>query len=200
MLKRCYLTLTPILLAVPSVARAEDGYDLWLRYRQVADASRLAEYRGSITALVMEGASPTLRAARDELIMGLRGLLGTSIAVEVGPRAGTLIVGTPASSPLVASLGLTPELRATGDEGFVLRSVTVHGARATVIAANRDIGVLYGAFHLLRLIQTNQPLGRLDVVSAPKIQLRMLDHWDNLDRSVERGYAGQSTVGLGGAA
>ena len=66
------------------------------------------------------------------------------------------------------------------------------GQRVIVIAANRDIGVLYGAFHLLRLIQTNASLATLNVVSVPKIQLRMLDHWDNLDRTVERGYAGQS--------
>src|SRR6185436_6511011 len=57
---------------------------------------------------------------------------------------------------------------------------------------NRDVGVLYGAFHLLRLMQTNRSLAAVNVTSAPRIQLRMLDHWDNLDRSVERGYAGPS--------
>jgi len=51
---------------------------------------------------------------------------------------------------------------------------------------------LYGAFHLLRLLQTYHPLRDLAVVSAPRIKLRLLDHWDNLDRSVERGYAGLS--------
>jgi alpha-glucuronidase len=52
--------------------------------------------------------------------------------------------------------------------------------------------VLYGAYQLLRNLQMQRPLRRLAVRSAPKIQLRMLDHWDNLDRSVERGYAGRS--------
>ena len=51
---------------------------------------------------------------------------------------------------------------------------------------------LHGAFHLLRLLQTYHPLRDLAVVSAPRIKLRLLDHWDNLDRSVERGYAGLS--------
>jgi alpha-glucuronidase len=74
----------------------------------------------------------------------------------------------------------------------VIRTMMVNGQRATVIAANRDIGVLYGAFHLLRLVQTNASLAPLSVVSAPRIRLRMLDHWDNLDRTVERGYAGSS--------
>src|SRR5438034_663965 len=50
----------------------------------------------------------------------------------------------------------------------------------------------YGAFNLLRLIQTGASLRGLAVVSAPKLRLRLLDHWDNLDGTVERGYAGRS--------
>src|SRR5690606_14858715 len=60
------------------------------------------------------------------------------------------------------------------------------------IAANEDSGVLYGAFHFLRLLQTRQPLDKLDIREAPSVRHRMLNHWDNLDRHVERGYAGQS--------
>ena len=50
-----------LLLVVP--ARAEDGYDLWLRYRPM-EAAALAQYRPLATAIVSEGASPTLDAAR----------------------------------------------------------------------------------------------------------------------------------------
>ena len=74
----------------------------------------------------------------------------------------------------------------------MIRSVTVNGHAATVIAANSDVGVLYGAFHFLRLLQTRQDLQSLDIVSQPRTQIRVLNHWDNLDRHVERGYAGQS--------
>jgi len=143
--------------------------------------------------LVVHGDSPTLRVARDELVTGLTGLLGRAPAlVPSASSTGTLIIGTPTTSPLIASLPVSTALRSVGNEGFVLRALAVKGQRVIVIAANRDIGVLYGAFHLLRLIQTNASLATLNVVSAPKIQLRMLDHWDNLDRTVERGYAGQS--------
>src|SRR5207249_5682022 len=54
------------------------------------------------------------------------------------------------------------------------------------------VGVLYGAFQLLRLLQTERPLAGLDLVSAPRLGLRLLDHWDNLNGTVERGYAGAS--------
>ena len=173
--------------------RAEDGYELWLRYRLVSDATRLAEYRSAVTALVMPGHSPTLRVARDELTTGLAALLGRAVTAAPQPTgAGALIVGTPTSSPIIASLGLDAALRTVGAEGYVVRAVRVNDRPAIVIAANRDVGVLYGAFHFLRLLQTQRPLTGLNVASVPKIQLRMLDHWDNLDRSVERGYAGQA--------
>jgi alpha-glucuronidase len=79
-----------------------------------------------------------------------------------------------------------------GTEGYLIRSLDYEGHPVTVIAADSEVGVLYGVFHFLRLQQTRQSLEHLDVVSAPRLGRRVLDHWDNLDRTVERGYAGQS--------
>ncbi len=172
---------------------AEDGSDLWLRYRLVEDTARLAEYRATITQLVVPSDAPTIQAARAELVAGLRGLLGRDIPVAGDvTRDGALIVGTPAGSRLVAGLPLGDALRDAGPEGFVIRAMAVRGRRATVVAANRDVGVLYGAFHLLRLLQTETPLRGLNIQSAPRLPLRLLDHWDNLDGTAERGYAGAS--------
>ena len=172
---------------------AEDGSDLWLRYRLVEDTARLAEYRATITQLVVPSDAPTIQAARAELVAGLRGLLGRDIPVAGDvTRDGALIVGTPTGSRLVAGLPLGDALRDAGPEGFVIRDMAVRGRRATVVAANRDVGVLYGAFHLLRLLQTETPLRGLNIQSAPRLPLRLLDHWDNLDGTAERGYAGAS--------
>jgi alpha-glucuronidase len=188
------IAMTP---ARPADARTsiatEDGYDLWLRYRPVSNTARAAEYRAAFHSLVVQGKSSTMEAARDELERGLTGLLGTA-PVRAGTVAapGAIVVGTPANSSIIAGLRLDAFLKQAGDEGFVIRTATIGGNRATVIAANRDIGAMYGAFHLLRHLQTYRPLTNLATVSAPKIKLRMLDHWDNLDRSVERGYAGRS--------
>ncbi len=172
---------------------SEDGYDLWLRYRLVADAPRLAEYRAAISAIYIDGDSPTLQAARDELTRGLTGLLGRTIPVSQGVTGdGVVIGGTPSSSAVVKSMALDAALRPLGAEGFLLRATTVHGKRAIVIAANSDVGVLYGAFALLARLQQSMPVARLDVSSAPRIQFRLIDHWDNLDRSIEHGYGGLS--------
>lgn len=197
-LKNAVLALLAGLLIAPQLACKglppdEDGHELWLRYRLVSDARALADYRAALTQLVIADSTATLRAARDELQRGLQGLLGRPIRLTSQPAgAGSLIAGTPAASAVIASLGLTKELQSAGDEGYVLRAMNVQGHPAIVLAANRDIGVLYGAFALLRHLQIHAPLAELSVVSAPRIRVRMLDHWDNLDRSVERGYAGLS--------
>ncbi len=179
-----------VLLCLPSLAHAEDGYDLWLRYRPV-EATWLAPYRAGATALMPHGGSATIRAATDELERGLSGLLGRTItATDKIAANGTVIYGTPATSPLIKSLSAS--LRGLGEEGYLIRSVTAEGRKATVIAANGDAGVLYGVFAYLRLLQTRQPIDRLDIASAPRLKVRILDHWDNLDRTQERGYAGFS--------
>src|SRR6185312_6576547 len=165
-------------------AQAEDGYDLWLRYRPM-EAPALAQYRPLASVVVSEAASPTLDAARAELTQGLSGLLDKKVMAG-GVTDGAVVIGTPASSPLVAGLKLP--LAPLGPEGYLIRSVTLAGHSVTVIAANSDIGVLYGSFAFLRLIQTRQPLAHLDVSSRPSIKIRALDHWDNLDGTIERGY------------
>jgi alpha-glucuronidase len=172
------------------VARAEDGHDLWLRYRPL-DAPMMSVYRPVVTALMAAGGSPTLNAARDEMVQGLSGLLGRSVLMTTAIGGdGAIVLGTPASSLIVASLDLP--LGQAGPEGYVIRTTLSGGHRITVIAANSDIGVLYGTFGFLRLLQTGRPIDRLDILSVPRLKVRVLDHWDNLDGSVERGYSGSS--------
>ncbi|TXK49856.1 alpha-glucuronidase [Pontibacter qinzhouensis] len=190
------LTLTALLILVLSMGRsvlAEDGYRLWLRYDQVQDANKLQQYRQQVSEIVIEGSSPTLAIARKELTQGLKGLLGQDIIFTKQPtKAGALVAGTPASSPVVAALQLNDKLKAVGPEGYLLLTMPVNGKNSTVLAANTEVGVLYGTFHFLRLLQTAQDISKLSISSSPKLQHRVLNHWDNLDRTVERGYAGFS--------
>lgn len=171
----------------------EDGYQLWLRYLPVTDAQLLAAYRAAITKIVMLATSPILVAAYEELSLALKGLIGTAIPLaEDIAQNGTLIVGTPQQIREMATLDLQDELVRVGDEGFVIIRTPVAGKDCIVITANTDIGVLYGVFHFIRHLQTHHALTDLRIISAPKIKFRMLNHWDNLDRTVERGYAGFS--------
>lgn len=63
---------------------------------------------------------------------------------------------------------------------------------SVVIAASTDRGWLYGAFELIHQMQMENPLSGLDVRKEPVMPLRMLNHWDNMDGSIERGYSGNS--------
>src|SRR5690606_3204393 len=177
-------------LAVLPLAQAEDGYELWLRYRPLEQAA-LERYRPALAQLVLPAGNETQRATRDELVRGLGGLLGQAPAVaDVPSAAGAVLVGTPASLPRLAQLGL--DLDGLGEEGYLIRSLDLDGRAATVVAANTDLGALYGSFHLLRLLQARQPIDALDLRQAPNVKLRVLNHWDDLNRHVERGYSGQS--------
>ena len=181
-----------LVLSLGSSAWAESGYDLWLRYLPIADAARLQSYRQRTTALVIASKSPAAQAARAELQRGLKGLLGLDVPAAAVVTGGAIVVGTPASSPIVAALGWSEQLARLGPEGFVIRSARIAGQPATVIASAGNAGALYGAFHFLRLLQTGAAIHALDVEERPRLGIRILNHWDNLDGSIERGYAGNS--------
>lgn len=119
--------------------------------------------------------------------------MGQAIPAAQAPtQQNILLAGTPAGSALIKELNLADKLKTVGDEGYLLLTTNKNGRKYTVIAANTDVGILYGSFHFLRLLQTEQDISKLSLASAPKIKRRVLNHWDNLDRTVERGYAGFS--------
>ena len=74
-------------LGAATRAGAETGYDLWLRYVPVTDAARQGVYRQTAAAIVVQGRSPTARAALAELQRGLRGLLGVERPAADAVRA-----------------------------------------------------------------------------------------------------------------
>ena len=182
-----------LVMGCAAVARAETGYDVWLRYRLIEDSGLRGRYRQAVAELVVPRPSATGRVLVAELQRGLGGLLGADVpAVESVRSDGALVVGTPASSPLVAGLGWTDALARQGKEGYLIRSTRIGAHAVTVIASDADVGALYGAFHFLRLLQTGQPVANLDIAEHPRLDLRLLNHWDNLDGTIERGYAGRS--------
>jgi len=185
------LSLFVLLLTILH-ANADNGYRLWLKYDVVNNTQLLSTYRNSITGINFPGNAPTLTAAKEELLTGLEGLLGKKVALQNNILNGQLVIGTAKSSSAIAGLSLGAQLSKAGDEGFVIITTKSNQKNITVITANTDVGVLYGVFHYLRLLQTQQNIQKLSIVSAPKIKHRLLNHWDNLNRSVERGYAGFS--------
>jgi len=162
-----------LLLAASPFLRADDGYRLWLRYDRITDEPLRAAYAAAlprIELVVPSGhATPITTSARDELTVGLRGLLGVEEPIRI--------------------VRLEDPLLQPPREGYSIQG----GAGAPLrILANDDAGILYGAFALLRALGTARPPSALVTASAPRIQRRILDHWDNLNGFVERGFAGRS--------
>jgi alpha-glucuronidase len=152
----------------------------------------LQQYRQQITSINCPSDDAILVSALDELQTGLSGLLAKKIPTQMAVVNGTVMVGRPTHLPFIRSLVGDTALARLGEEGFIIRTIRRDGKNVILITGNKEAGILYGVFHFLRLLQTQQPIQQLNISSTPKIKLRLLNHWDNLNRTVERGYAGGS--------
>ena len=148
-------------------ARAEDGYRLWLRNAPIADAAQ--QKPGQVILVGIE--SPTTILARDELTRGLAQLFPGEVAGRATPILLRRVIG--------------PQMR----EGAFQIASTDQGVAITAMS---DTGLLYGAFALLRELGQGKALTAIRLDESPAYDLRMLNHWDNPDGHVERGYAGRS--------
>lgn len=165
---------------------AEDGYCLWLRYDKIEDETLRQTYVSMISGISMPASSPTLQVAKKELLNGLEGLLQKKVRETPATQNNSLLVFLKPATPTSAV-----DYSKLGAEGFAIYTYDA-AKKITAITANTDKGILYGVFHFLRLLQTAESLSNVKIISVPKIANRLLNHWDNLNRTVERGYAGMS--------
>ncbi|WP_428240242.1 alpha-glucuronidase family glycosyl hydrolase [Gynuella sp.] len=173
-------------------AYAEDGYDLWLRY-QTLPKSYAKEVNRTIKSLVPGDVSnPTRALAIEELQTGFSKMLGKPLPTKSNASKASLMLLTSKALAQTSNDVDTARLTELGDEGYLITQAKINKKPVTLIAANSEQGLLYGAFELLQQMQLQTSLKELNRSSSPKIQRRVLDHWDNLDGSVERGYAGSS--------
>ena len=178
------------LILFSSSADAEDGYQLWLRYTPL-NTEKVIELSSQVrNVFCADSASITRNLARQELSFGLRKLFSRPVPCSDSIESGSIVLVTAGETRALEYLDLP--YADIGEEGFIIRAVDYYGKDLILVTANRDIGLLYGVFELLRYLQLNEDVSGIDIVSYPKIKLRLLDHWDNLNRTVERGYAGQS--------
>lgn len=166
-------------------AKAENGYDLWLRYTKINNSTLLSQYNRQIASPAVTGQSQTITIIKDELTRAFAGLTGNNYTILSSPSKSSAFV---VSKAAVNAFITIEELHKIGSEGYIIKSRPGY----TIITGNTDTGVLYGVFHFLRLMQMHKDISNLNIVSAPRLKLRLLNHWDNLNRTVERGYAGFS--------
>ncbi len=159
--------IASFLLIAP--ANAESGYNAWLRYERVERPATLP----AVVSILND--TPIMRSAQAELVRGLRGMTGKVLRTKTGDAAENGIFLS-ANDP-----SLKPDaFRIRTSKGDVL------------ITASNDRGVLYGAFTLLQRLALGEGIRNGDETFEPAVPIRWVNHWDNLEGTIERGYGGRS--------
>ena len=179
-----------VFLAAVVVSHAETGAAGWLRYALITDPSARALDRTLPATVVALDHSLNVVTAQDELIRGVRGMLNRTLREDPKVRDEDAFV-----------LGTIDEIRHTfpawsapkvGGSGFSLSTAKRNGHNCLLIAGADDRGVLYGTFRLLDKLARLENISTLNDAESPSAAVRWVNQWDNLDGSIERGYAGRS--------
>jgi alpha-glucuronidase len=167
-------------------------YKCWLKYYKLENKKLSGEYENLLRNIVIKENTAITQSAVNELKRGLAGILGIRPEISEEPaKPAFLMLGTLSGNKSIAGL-LGREKQNLGEEGFIIKLLTENEQKQLLVAGKTDRGLLYGVFSLLRLIQTGTGLDELPRIENPVNQLRMVNHWDNMDGSIERGYAGKS--------
>jgi len=168
--------------------QADDGYRLWLRYDKISDPEWLENYQSTFGTVAFLGEGEIFKTAEHELLKGLNGLLAQKTQTVSSQAEANVIVGYIGEEFSFLSTVTDENPDNNKEEAFIIEEFE----GKTYILGTDERGVLYGVFHFLRHLQLQKPVDQISISEAPKLKLRMLNHWDNLDGTVERGYAGFS--------
>jgi alpha-glucuronidase len=192
-IKRTFFRLLALFIMVTWSASAQKDYKLWLQYDKIQNAVIASEYKNNLQGIVSLGGSQTAKISLAELETGISNMLGNKPEIgSVIKGENNLIVGSQTALNLDLQKVLASDFQNINNEGFIIKSISLKNKKQIVISGKNDVGVLYGVYSFLRLMQTQRSIKNLNIVDSPKINLRVLNHWDNLDRTIERGYAGFS--------
>jgi alpha-glucuronidase len=173
------IIFTVLFLIISFFSMADDGSRLWLKYDLIKGQNQKLVYQKYTKFISIKTVHPVLQKAAEELQIGFAGLLGSKTKIVTNSnQTGGCILEVSNNQALTSKLA---------NDGFAI----FFKKGNLIISSKSEAGVLYGAFELLRRIQTGQSLNE-NIVSSPKIKIRMLNHWDNANGTVERGYAGSS--------
>lgn len=174
---------------VPIQLTAEDGSRLWLRYEPFSEQQILLY--GHLNSITKDESDSTLAIAVQELQTAWQGFTSRRLSTSSSVTNGSIVVGSK-NSKLIKSLSENIAYGDLGKEGYFIQTINRAGKKYLVVTGETTQSVLYGVFHLLRLLQTGESIDNIQIKEVPRYDIRILNHWDNLDRTVERGYAGRS--------
>ena len=190
-MRRLGFALFGACLLMGTQSRGESGAEGWLRYALLEDAGLKAKYSKLPDRIVSLDDSPLTRGAQGEMLRGVDGILGRTLHIEPTLSAnGAFVLGT--VTEMEAKFPHWRPVARIRAEGFTLASVREQGQTYWLIAGADPRGVLYGAFRFLQEIAEGHDLSAIAVSETPAAPVRWVDQWDNLNGTIERGYAGRS--------
>lgn len=180
------------------------SYQCWLQFDNIQNEQIRLSYSKQCGAVIVPRVSDLLNTAKNELIHGLKSLLGLSPIVQgesVQAGNGRIIIGTAGDHPLLegALTQLTSFTVKGGtnnhdkaNDSYVIYTGQDELGSYIALAGASDRAVIYAVFHFLRLLQLGADITALNIQEMPANGIRMMNQWDNMDGSIERGYAGES--------
>lgn len=166
----------------------KESYAAWLQYKNIDDQAFVNENKQWCGSISVFGDSVVIESAKKELLHGISSMLGIEPVCSSESMRSSIVLATKDSIGDIVDV----DFKELNDDGYVIKTVTTGETKQIFLLGKSNSGVLYAAFHLLRLMQNGKSLQQLDILEKPKNQLRMLNQWDNMDGSIERGYAGNS--------
>lgn len=167
------------LMAFSSIAFTQTGYRLWLDFKPLEQELIASKY-DFIKSYYINS-----EVAEDVVLENTKQILSDKLKVLFHNKV-----------KVAEEIHKTNQILFTLDTnltGILKDGYRIESSRSFVeVKASSNTGLLYGALDLLNRMNAAQEIRRLSIINNPKVKLRLLNHWDNLDRTVERGYAGFS--------
>jgi alpha-glucuronidase len=172
---------------------AEDGSSAWLRY---APIQKTALYHALPSTIIVQGNDVIQKTAANELQRGLTSMLGRTFTVRASPTGASsndqsaIVIAAP--NDAIDSISSAAPTRGVSADSFHIQSQQLNHNRTRVLldgASSR--AEIYAVFHLLEEIAMEKPIPSNET-QTPRGAIRWTDEWDNLDGTIERGYAGPS--------
>ncbi|MCR2822877.1 alpha-glucuronidase family glycosyl hydrolase [Lederbergia panacisoli] len=168
------------------------SYACWLQYERITDNEWYENHSSLCRSIAVIGNSPILQSSLYELRQGIQSMLGEEPIVSDKTIDASIILGIYNDIDW-QNYGIdTYKIDELNDEGYIIQSVNNGENESLLLLGKSDKAVLYATHHLLRMIQLGDSLKKIKIVESPKNQIRMLNQWDNMNASIERGYSGQS--------
>jgi len=175
-----------------ATAHAEDGSAAWLRYAPIKEP---ALYRTLPSNIVVQGGDVVQMTAATELQRGLTSMLGRTFTLRTLSKTAPLneqsaiVIAAPdgeigSSSSVTAIYGVSVDR-------FHIQSQIRHGRIMVRLEGGSSRAELYAVFHLLEEIAMEKAIPSSEI-QTPRVAIRWTNEWDNLDGTIERGYAGPS--------